>query len=114
MYALIPNAPSPITNPTKPLAQTHVDVVIGAIELSSITKRDKPLSTSTTNSYNPTLFAEVNAIQSSQSPKNKKEKVKIRNLETIRRVPKHIPQRMMKNLNGRLSILAYCVEIITS
>ena len=41
LYDLIPHAPCPITNPSKPPAKTHVDGVVGSIQPPSTMKLAK-------------------------------------------------------------------------
>ena len=72
LYDLIPHASFPSTYPTKPPAKNLVDGVVGTIQPSSSTKLAKPYTIYTTTSSTPTVSAKVNAIQSSQSPRNKK------------------------------------------
>ena len=71
LYDLIPQAPHPSTEPTKPPAEIHVDGVVGSIHPSSTTNPTKQHSTSTTTPSAPMVFVEVNAIQSTQTPINK-------------------------------------------
>ena len=65
LYDLIPHAPFPNTDPTKPPANILVDDVVGAIQPSSTPNPYKPYNTSTTTYSTTTVFIEVNAIQSS-------------------------------------------------
>ena len=72
LYDLIPQAPRPITDPAKPPAETPVDGVIGSIHPPSMVKDAKQSNPSIPDSSNPTVFTEVNDIQSMQSSGNKK------------------------------------------
>ena len=72
LYDLIPQAHFPSTDPTKPPIETLVDGVVGSIQPSSIVNHSKQKSTSTTTPSTPTVSTEVNAIQSMQTPDNKK------------------------------------------
>ena len=59
LYDLIPQAPHPSTNPTKPPVETFVDGIVSSIQPSSAVKPSKQHITST-----PTVSVEVNVIQS--------------------------------------------------
>ena len=72
LYDLIPQDPRPSTNPTKPPAKTSIDEVVGSIQPSSATNPAKQQSTSTTTPSAPMVFVKVNAIQSTQTPGDKK------------------------------------------
>ena len=87
LYDLIPHAPHPIIDPTKPLAETLVDGVVGSIQSLAIVKPANKQSPSTSNSSSPTIFIQLNAIQYSQTPSNKKKgKGKIEKYGNNRRI----------------------------
>ena len=70
LYDLIPQAPRPKTDPTKPSTEVPVDGIVGSIQSPSIekpTKQTQPATPST-----PKVFVEVNSIQSTQTSGNKK------------------------------------------
>ena len=72
LYDLIPQAPRPSTDPTKPPPENLVDGVVGSIQPSSIAKPTKQPNTSTISPLTPMVSTEVNSIQSSQAHDNKK------------------------------------------
>ena len=72
LYDLIPQAPRPNTDSTKPPTETPVDGVVDSIQPSLVANPTKQHSTSTTTLSTPTVSTEVNAIQSTQTPSNKK------------------------------------------
>ena len=72
MYDLIPQAPHPSIDPTKSPVENSVDGVVCSIQRSLAAKRAKQQITSTTTPSAPTIFAELNVIQSTQTPSNKK------------------------------------------
>ena len=114
LYGLIPQAPHPNSDPSKPPVETTIDGVVGSIYPSLVAKTSKQPNASATTPSTPTVFTEVNAIQSTQTPDNKKKgKVKIKNLETNRRIPRLQPRRMIKG-RERISTLDFYVGVITS
>ena len=68
-------------NPAKPPVETLVDGVVVSSQSSSAAKPSKQPNSSTTNPSTPTIFIEVNAIESMQTPDNK-EKGKGKNKKT--------------------------------
>ena len=72
MYDLIPQAPHPSMDPDKIPAETPVDGVLGSIQPSSAAKPTKKPNSYATTPSTPKVSAEVNAIQSMQTPRNKK------------------------------------------
>ena len=79
IYDLIPQAPHPSTNPTKPLVEVHVDGIVGSIQSLSVAKPTKQTQTATPTPLNPKVSTEVNSIQSTQTSGNNKNKGKNRN-----------------------------------
>ena len=69
LYDLIPQAPCPINDPTKPPTEVPIDGVIGSIQSRSIEKPTKQTQTATPST--PKVSAEVNSIQSTQTSGNK-------------------------------------------
>jgi hypothetical protein len=88
LYELIPNAPRPSTDPSKPSSTAHADGVIGSVKTQSssqstdMTNRSvtSPATGSTSLSSNspPTQISEVNAVQSA-SPQQSGGKKKTKN-----------------------------------
>ena len=72
LYDLIPQAPRHSTYPAKPPAETPVDGVVGSIQPSSMKKPAKQPNASTSAPSTPTVSTKLNAIQSTQTPGNKK------------------------------------------
>ena len=72
MDLIYSHAPHPSTDPTNPLTKTPVDGIVRSIQPPSATKFDKQPSTSTITPSTPTISAEVNSIQTTQTPGNKK------------------------------------------
>ena len=72
LYDLIPQALRPSTEPTKTPIKTHVDGIVGSIQPSLVVKISKQPNAYATTPSNPKVFAEVNAIQSTQTPGNNK------------------------------------------
>ena len=70
LYDLIPEAPRPSTDPAKPPAETPIDGIVGSIQPLSAAKPAKQPNASTTTPSIPKVFAEVNSIQSTQTPSN--------------------------------------------
>ena len=64
LYDLIPQAPCPSIDPTKPPAETHVDGVVSSIHPLSAAKPAKQQSTYTTTPSAPAVSIVVNVIQS--------------------------------------------------
>ena len=79
LYDLIPQAPRPSIDPAKPLAETHVDGIVGSIQSSSAMKPTKQPQTTTPTPSTPKVSTEVNSIQSTQTLGNNKKKGKNRN-----------------------------------
>ena len=59
-------------DPIKPLAETPIEGVVGSIQPLSTTKPAKPHNASATTPSTPMVSSQVNAIQSTQTPDNKK------------------------------------------
>ena len=72
LYDLIPQAPRPSTDPTKPPVETPVDGIFGSIQSPSTTKPAKQPQTSTPTPSTPKVSSEVNSIQRTQTSGNKK------------------------------------------
>ena len=70
LYYLIPQAPHPSTDPSKPPAEVPVDGIIGSIQSPSTAKPTKQTQTATP--LTPKVSAKVNSIQSTQTLGNKK------------------------------------------
>ena len=70
LYDLIPQAPHPSTNPTKPSVEVPVDGIVGSIQSPSTMKPTK--KTQLVIPSTPKVSAEVNSIQSTQTLGNKK------------------------------------------
>ena len=70
LYDLIPQAPCPSTDPSKPLVEVPVDGIVGSIQSPSIAKYSKQTQTATPST--PKVSAEVNSIQTTQTSGNKK------------------------------------------
>ena len=79
LYALIPQAPRPSIDPTKPPAEVPVDGIVGSIQSTLAAKPSKQPQTTTSTSSTPKVSAEVNSIQSTQTSGNNKKKGKNRN-----------------------------------
>ena len=79
LYELIPQAPLPSTDPAKPPVETPVDGIVGSIQSSPISKPAKKPQNSTPIPSTPKVSAEVNSIQSTQTPDNNKKKGKAKN-----------------------------------
>ena len=77
LYDLIPQAPRPSTDPTKPPAETPIDGIVGSIQSPSIVKPAK--QTQPTTPSTPKVSTKVNYIQSTQTSGNNKKKDKNRN-----------------------------------
>ena len=72
-YDLVPHAPHPSTDPSKPHSKAHVDGVVGSIQPQFAAKSiEQQISSSPKTTSSPIVSTEVNAGQSSQSPRNKK------------------------------------------
>ena len=71
LYDLIPHAPHPSMDPFKQPFEPLVHGVVGSIHPPFKVKPSKEQSTSTISPSIPTVFAEVNAIQTTQTPDNK-------------------------------------------
>ena len=116
LYHLIPQAPHPITDPTKPPAETPVDGIVGSIQPSLVTKTTNKPNVCANTPSNPMISTEVNVIQITQTPDNKKkckDKNK-KNLVTNKRILRLQPQRMIIKGRERPSTLACYVVVITS
>ena len=72
LYDFIPNVPRPSTNPSKPPVETPIDGVVGSMQPPYIMKLVKKQIYSLDTSLSPIIFTQVNTIQSSQTPSNKK------------------------------------------
>ena len=115
LYDLIPQAPRPSTDPAKPPAETPVDGVIGSIQPPSVVKVVKQPNPSTPTSSNPTVSAEVNAIQSTQSSGNKKKgKGKNKKPRNQQENPKPMAPETDNKGKRKASIPTYCVVAIIS
>ena len=66
---LIPQAPRPSTDPTKPSVEVPVDEIVGSIQSPSTAKPAK--KTQNTTPSTPKVSTEVNSIQSTQTSGNK-------------------------------------------
>ena len=72
LYDLIPNSPHPNTDHAKPPAEPPMHGIVGTIQSPSTVKPAKQQSSSPTTSSTHIVSTEVNAVQSLQSPSNKK------------------------------------------
>ena len=72
LYDLIPQAPRPSTDPTKPPGEFPVDGNVGSIQSPLAVKPAKQPQTATPTPSTPKVFIEVNSIQSTQTSGNKK------------------------------------------
>ena len=79
LYDLIPQAPHPSIDPTKPLVETPVDGIVGSIQSSSVENPTKQPHTSNPTPSTPKVSTEVNSIQSIQTPDKNKKKGKVKN-----------------------------------
>ena len=70
LYDLIPLAPHPSTDPSKPPAEVLMDGIVGSIQSPSEAKPAKQTQTATPST--PKVSVEVNSIQSTQTSGNKK------------------------------------------
>ena len=108
LYDLIPQAPLPSTNPTKPPAETPVDGIVGSIQSSSTTKPTKQPLTSTPTPSTPKVFTELNSIQSTQTPDNNKNKGKAKNKKPGN--PQENPKPTInKNDKGKRKVKYQCL-----
>ena len=67
---MIPRAPHPSTDPSKPPTEVLIDGIVGTIQSPSVAKPAKQTQTATPST--PKVSAEVNSIQSTQTLGNKK------------------------------------------
>ena len=72
LYDLIPQAPRPRTDPTKPPTEVPVDGIVGSIQSPLAAKPTKKPQTTTPTPSTPKVSTEVNSIQSTQTLGNKK------------------------------------------
>ena len=79
LYDLIPQAPHPSTDPTKPPAKVPIDGIVGSIQSPSVVKPSKQPQTTTPTPSTPKFSTEVNSIQSTHTSGNNKKKGKNRN-----------------------------------
>ena len=79
LYDLIPQAPRPSTDLTKPPAEVPVNGIVGLIQSPSIAKLAKQNQTSTPTPSTPKVSTEVNSIQAFQTSGNNKKKGKNKN-----------------------------------
>ena len=79
LYDLIPQAPHPSTNPTKPPAEVPVDGIVGSIQSPFVVKPAKKRQIATPTPWTPKVSIKVNSIQSTQTSGNNKKKGKNRN-----------------------------------
>ena len=74
LYDLIPQTPCPNTDLAKPPVETLVDGVVVSSQSSSAAKPSKQPNSYVTTPSTPMIFTEVNAIQSTETPDNKKKR----------------------------------------
>ena len=79
LYDLIPQAPRPSIDPTKPPVEVPIDGIVGSIQSPSAMKPTKQPQTSTPTPLTPKVSFEVNSIQSTQTSGNNKKKGKNKN-----------------------------------
>ena len=79
LYDLIPQAPCPSIDPTKPPTEVPVDGIVGLIESPLEEKPVKQPHISTPTLSTPKVSVEVNSIQSTQTSGNNKMKGKSKN-----------------------------------
>ena len=79
LYDLIPQAPRPSTDPTKPPVELLVDGIVGWIQSPSAVKPAKQPQTATPTPSTRKVSTESNSIQSTQTSGNTKKKGKNRN-----------------------------------
>ena len=79
LYDLIPQAPCPSTDPTKPPTEVPVDGIVGSIQSPLAAKPAKKTQTAIPTPSTPKVSTEVNSIQSIQTLRNNKKKGKVKN-----------------------------------
>jgi hypothetical protein len=134
LYELIPNAPHPSTDPSKPSSTAHTDGVIGSIKTQSSSQSTdmtnhsvtSPATRSTSLSSNsppppppPTQISEVNAVQSaspqqSEGKKKTKNKPKKNNNQTKMKKHKHNHLLLRNNHSANQNFhVSFVVKITT-
>ena len=76
LYDLIPQAPRPRTDPSKPPVEVPVDGIVGSIQSPSAAKPSKKPQTATPTPSTPKVSTEVKFIHSIQISGNNEKKCK--------------------------------------
>ena len=107
LYDLIPHAPRPTTDPSRPTTEPPADGILGSVQTQMTEKYSKKQNQNATPSNqqapstkpapSPIASAEVNAIQRNESSSGKKKgKINLKNLITNRKEIKHRIQIMIQ------------------
>ena len=105
MYDLIPHAPRPTTDLSRPTTEPPADGILGSVQTQTTAKSSKKQTTTPSNpqappaktTSSPIALAEVNVVQSTESSGEKKKgKINIKNLTTNRKEIKHRIRLMIR------------------